>query len=74
MTVKVNVRPNGPLIIEGEIELIDPTGATVNTAGVQRHVLCRCGASKSKPYCDGTHRTNGFQASEVAVAPEQKKA
>ena len=30
--------------------------------------LCRCGGSKTKPYCDGTHKTNGFTASEAILA------
>ena len=29
--------------------------------------LCRCGGSSKKPYCDGTHRTNGFQAAAAEV-------
>ena len=72
MAVKINARPNGPLIIEGEgLEVYDPTGAKVDIGDAKRVVLCRCGASKTKPFCDSTHRANGFQASEAAVAPQK---
>ncbi len=57
-TVKVNVSKNGPILISGECELIAPDGSSQilnkNTA------LCRCGASKNKPYCDGSHKTIAF--------------
>src|SRR5438876_49597 len=33
MAVKITTRPNGPYLIEGECELVDPTGAQINTAG-----------------------------------------
>jgi CDGSH-type Zn-finger protein len=50
--------PNGPLLVQGPLEIMAGTGRaisrTTNTA------LCRCGASKNKPYCDGTHSEMGF--------------
>ena len=66
MTVKITTRPNGPYLVEGEFELIDPTGAPINTTGQPRIALCRCGQSSNKPLCDGTHNKVGFQASEAA--------
>jgi CDGSH-type Zn-finger protein len=75
MTVKITARPNGPLVVEsgeGEIELSDPTGAKVDLTGRTRFALCRCGASVTKPFCDGTHSKVGFQAAEAAVAQEKK--
>jgi CDGSH-type Zn-finger protein len=72
MSVKITVRPNGPYIVEGEIELFDPTGARVDTGGKPKVALCRCGASVTKPFCDGAHSRIGFQAAEAAVAAEKK--
>ena len=67
MSVKITARPNGPLLVEGECEVYDPTGARIDTAGQPRIALCRCGASSTKPMCDGTHNKIGFQAAEAAV-------
>ena len=68
MTVKITVRPNGPYLVEGDdIELYDPSGAKIDISGRPRIALCRCGASVTKPFCDGTHSKIGFQAAEAAV-------
>ena len=65
--VTVNVRPNGPLIIEGPITILDPEGNAFKLEG-ERHVLCRCGQSSNKPFCDSTHRTCGFESVVSATA------
>jgi CDGSH-type Zn-finger protein len=70
MAVKITCRPNGPYLVEGDIELYDPAGSRVETTG--RAALCRCGGSTKKPFCDGTHSKIGFQAAEAAVAQEKK--
>ncbi len=72
MAVKITIRPNGPYVVEGDVELLDVNGAKVDTTGKPRIALCRCGASVTKPYCDGTHSKIGFQAAEAAVAQEKK--
>ena len=75
MAVKITIRPNGPYLVEGEIELVDVNGNKVDTtARGPRIALCRCGASVTKPFCDGTHSKIGFQAAEAAVAQEKKEA
>ncbi len=51
---------NGPLRVVGNLELVSGTGRTCNK--VAETFLCRCGQSKSKPYCDGSHKAAGFQA------------
>ena len=71
MAVKITIRPNGPYVVEGEVELLDVNGQKIDTTDKPRMALCRCGASVTKPYCDGTHSKVGFQAAEAAVA--QKK-
>ncbi len=48
----VLVSRNGPLFIRGEIELVLPDGTVSQET---RLTLCRCGASKHKPYCDNSH-------------------
>jgi CDGSH-type Zn-finger protein len=72
MAVKISIRPNGPYLVEGDVELVDPQGNRVDTASQPRIALCRCGASVKKPFCDGTHSKIGFQAAEAAVAQEKK--
>jgi CDGSH-type Zn-finger protein/uncharacterized Fe-S cluster protein YjdI len=51
---------NGPLEVRGNLEVVSGTGRTV--ARLTKTWLCRCGGSKKKPYCDGSHRANGFTA------------
>jgi CDGSH-type Zn-finger protein/uncharacterized Fe-S cluster protein YjdI len=52
--------PNGPLKLEGPMEVVSGTGHTVDRAA--ELYFCRCGHSKTKPYCDGSHRALGFVA------------
>jgi CDGSH-type Zn-finger protein/uncharacterized Fe-S cluster protein YjdI len=51
---------DGPLQVRGNLEIISGTGRVV--ARVTQARLCRCGGSKTKPFCDGTHATNGFRS------------
>ncbi len=57
---KLTVTPakNGPLLVQGNVEVVTGTGHTVNR--VVKTALCRCGHSANKPYCDGTHAKVGF--------------
>jgi CDGSH-type Zn-finger protein/uncharacterized Fe-S cluster protein YjdI len=61
---KLTVKPvrNGPIVALGNLEVCTGTGHTV--VRTQRAVLCRCGSSRNKPFCDGTHAEIGF-SSEV---------
>ena len=56
----VDPQPNGPLKVRGNLEIVSGTGRMV--ARVTSAFLCRCGGSKNKPFCDGTHVTIGFVA------------
>jgi CDGSH-type Zn-finger protein/uncharacterized Fe-S cluster protein YjdI len=58
--LKVLGLPNGPLQVQGALEIVSGTGHTVNR--VMQTYLCRCGGSANKPYCDGTHGKIGFKA------------
>lgn len=56
----VTPAPDGPLVISGSVEIISGTGRTINR--MTRIALCRCGASRNKPYCDGSHIRAAFVA------------
>jgi 3-phenylpropionate/trans-cinnamate dioxygenase ferredoxin subunit len=68
--VTIEIIENGPYIVTGQVELKDDDGNVYPVK--QRSALCRCGASTTKPFCDGTHSKIGFQAAERAV-PESKE-
>ena len=68
--VTIEIIEHGPYIVTGQTELKDGDGNTYPAK--QRMALCRCGASTTKPFCDGTHSKIGFQAAERAV-PESKE-
>jgi CDGSH-type Zn-finger protein len=59
--LRVTALKDGPLQVEGNLEICSGTGRTVNRT--QKTWLCRCGTSQNKPYCDGSHKRIGFQAS-----------
>jgi uncharacterized Fe-S cluster protein YjdI/CDGSH-type Zn-finger protein len=59
----ISVRENGPLAISAEIVL---AGAPIGT----RATLCRCGESKNKPYCDGSHSAAAFAATGEPATKE----
>ena len=70
---KITVRQNGPYRVDGDdVTLVDWNGNEYQIAK-RPFALCRCGASASKPFCDSTHRTIGFQAAEAAVPGSQDK-
>lgn len=64
--VKVTVRNNGPLRIEGEIALCDQDGRAFGLGGRTGISLCRCGHSANKPFCDGSHAKVGFDSAVAA--------
>lgn len=55
---KVEVRPNGPLLITGSLMVTDTDGNTVEKT--KKTAFCRCGGSGNKPYCDGAHNKIDF--------------
>lgn len=65
MAVKMTVLDNGPIKVEGEIEIFDANGQAIQTKATS--FLCRCGASTKKPFCDGQHSKIGFAAAAQAV-------
>lgn len=67
--VKVLIRDNGPFLVSGPAVLTDAAGNVFDLSGKETFSLCRCGASARKPFCDGSHKTCGFQSAERAVVP-----
>ncbi len=59
MSQKVEVTPNGPLMVHGEIEIKMVDGSTETKK--RATAFCRCGASDNKPFCDGSHRDADFK-------------
>lgn len=62
VTIKVN--DNGSLRVTGDVELIDAEGNTFEHKAT--FSLCRCGASNNKPFCDGAHKSIGFESAPRA--------
>ena len=68
--VNVLMIENGPLKVIGGVAFVDDaTGEPVAGADAETIFLCRCGGSSNKPFCDGTHKRNGFDGSP-AVSDE----
>lgn len=67
-SVEIKVRANGPYKVTGPIRLIDADGNEFQLPDDGKPiVLCRCGGSKTKPFCDSTHSELGFEAATRAV-------
>lgn len=54
----IRLAENGPLMVEGVLELADENGGPIRYFG--RCSLCRCGGTANAPFCDGTHRKVGW--------------
>jgi len=76
---RIVIRPNGPYIVEGGVPLVRKTQVVsehgepiswqkegVIPVSEETYYLCRCGRSSDKPFCDGTHRVEGFDGTETA--------
>ena len=56
--VVAKVMPNGPIMISGEVHIVYKDGKEETKSNV---AFCRCGHSKNKPFCDGSHAKEGFK-------------
>ena len=62
----ITPKANGPLIVQGPVRIVAPDGSEIpvpprkDGRPAEVVVLCRCGGSATKPFCDGTHKRNGF--------------
>lgn len=62
--VRIRCRSRGPLVVEGDLGLLELTGldgSPIDLTGRSRVLLCRCGASASRPLCDGSHNRVPFE-------------
>lgn len=55
---RITLWHNGPLQLSGQLRI---EGTTVDVQDETRVTLCRCGGSQNKPFCDNTHKHNGFE-------------
>jgi len=58
--VTITIRQNGPLLIQGDVTLVNSAGEVIDRGG--RVAFCRCGQSANKPFCDASHKAAGFEA------------
>ena len=56
--VVIALRPDGPLVVEGPVQIELARGEVLDIT--DRAFLCRCGNSQTKPFCDGSHKRVGF--------------
>jgi len=59
--VRIEFIPNGPIRVSGSVTVVTEDGTEARD---QRVFLCRCRGSVRKPYCDGTHKRNGFRSTD----------
>lgn len=68
--VEIKVRTNGPYKVTGQVRIVDAEGREFLLPEGSSIVLCRCGHSQTKPFCDSSHRREGFVADDVAERAE----
>lgn len=64
--VTIKARANGPYKVEGPVRVIDAEGNEFEIPPGDAIVLCRCGHSQTKPFCDTSHKRVGFVAVDSA--------
>jgi CDGSH-type Zn-finger protein len=64
--VEIKVRANGPYRITGPVRIVDAEGREYVVPEGSGIVLCRCGHSRTKPFCDTSHKRVGFVADDSA--------
>lgn len=72
MSTKITILPNGSARVEGEFVIVDADGKEFGLGGRTTVSLCRCGLSKNKPFCDGSHKEE-FDAETKAFDLPPKK-
>lgn len=57
--LRIRLRDNGPLVLQGSVRVVLEDGSLIREA--ESTALCRCGASREMPFCDGSHRVTAFR-------------
>ncbi|HUJ81210.1 MAG TPA: CDGSH iron-sulfur domain-containing protein [Candidatus Acidoferrales bacterium] len=71
--MKISPRLNGPLHVQGKLRIENSAGEIIFRG--DDAWICRCGGSKNKPFCDGTHKAIGFRSGEKdGFPPSRAKA
>jgi CDGSH-type Zn-finger protein len=69
---KLTINSNGSVKIEGDFEIVDRNGGVYGLQGRTVLSICRCGLSKNKPFCDGSHNGH-FEHDAIAFDLPPKK-
>ena len=64
---KITINSNGSIRVEGDFEIVDKAGNSYDLDERNTISLCRCGLSKNKPFCDGSHKGH-FEHEAIAFA------
>ncbi|XVS61956.1 CDGSH iron-sulfur domain-containing protein [Actinosynnema sp. CA-299493] len=67
--VVIKVVNSGPYQVKGPVKLVDHEGREYDVPQRRSVLLCRCGQSQDKPFCDGAHTRTGFTAEASAERP-----
>lgn len=69
---KLTINNNGSVKLEGDFEIVDRNGKAYGLGGRTVVTLCRCGQSKNKPFCDGSHKGYFEHEAEAFDLPPKK--
>jgi CDGSH-type Zn-finger protein len=64
MSVTIECKADGPYLVKGLAKVTNSKGEAIATESTV--ALCRCGGSANKPFCDGTHKRNGFSGARLS--------
>jgi len=60
-SVTIKVRDRGPYLVSGPVKLVNSQGNEIDVGDRDDFVLCRCGQSANRPFCDGAHKQAGLE-------------
>mgnify|MGYP000962646596 FL=1 len=72
-STKLTIKSNGSVKVEGDFEIVDTDGNVYNLGGREIISLCRCGLSKTKPFCDGAHKGHFDHEARAFDLPPKKQ-